>query len=833
MKRQLRYGTNVVYNGEIYRITSAASSEGVKICSLKTNDNITVKKSKLVPTPHDKYELIKYKKNYYIVRNITSGTNGIPVYDLDFANKFYDKNSKIDSIQSNDPGIQNIPSYLQEKLLSFLKFVDRYNLTINYLNKKQMGSYQFLDCSELENTMNDLIIRCKLNSNQLSKIEHTLKKTQNPVFQIHLLTVRPFEFITQELQLISFDKAEKIAAEFNLQVDFKTKCEKWTYCLFNEEKTFYIRKFKYIEKFKKFCESRNETEGKYLSYIENNVIIDKIIEGKEYKTTQKLLDMEREMTDTIMDLFYDIKYEIPTEEIQNEINKFEEKRRFQTKNPAYTLEQEQKNSVIKSIQNKLSIITGYPGTGKTEIVRCITTALHNLFAKNNTNTMEEGKSNANDKVNTRDNNSTSDSDSDSDNPFSEYEYNPNRCRENEEPECETKSETDDEEFNKYVDPKTIALLAPTGLAFLNLQRSIEGSNYNDKISGTCHKVLYNIFQNIKFHKDITTCNCKDKENCKYRNLKIKLAVIDETSMLDSFIFYEILQLCRYFNARLIIIGDVNQLPSIGPGTVLKNLINSNCFDVTKLTNIKRQNAGSLVNTIKKMHTDIITTTKFKDDSMSIQPIKEFILNSKINRELLVDLIQTNQITKDNARFITYFNSDKYLFNTVEINNLLQDIYNPNGSIIPSNSKFENKLIFKISDKIIRTENDYSSEKMRANGEEARILDFDGRLIMIQYSGAEDKPETVGINELYENFKLNYCTTIHSAQGSQYDNVVFFVQPGQSYIIDKTSVYTAISRAKNKCIVISAKDDFIKCQENNKNIDNKVSLFMRESNSYEM
>jgi ATP-dependent exoDNAse (exonuclease V) alpha subunit len=558
---------------------------------------------------------------------------------------------------------------------------------------------------------------------------------------------------------------------------------------------------------------RNETDIKYLNYIENNIIIDKIIEGKEYKTTQKLLDMEREMTDTMMDLFYDIKYDIQTEDIQNEIKKFEEKQRFQKNDPSYSLEEEQKNCVIKSIQNKMSIITGFPGTGKTEIVRCITAASYNLFHKNNI----QGTS------------STSSGNSDSNNPFEQYKFDENRkCHEDDDDE-----QHEDETSNKYVDPKTISFLAPTGLAFINLQKTIESNYYNDKISGTCHKVLYNIFQNIKIHRNIETCNCKDKENCKYRNLKMKLLIIDETSMLDTFIFYEILQLCKYFNSRLIIIGDVNQLPSIGAGTILKNLISSNCFDVTKLTNIKRQNAGSLVNTIKKMNTNVITHTKFKDDSMSIQNIKEFIVDNKINRDLLVHLIESNQLTKDNSKFITYFNTDKYLFNTVEINNLLQDIYNPNGSIIPSNNKFENRSIFKILDKIIRTENDYSSEKMRANGEESRVLYFDGRLVTIQYSGANDIPETIGINELYENFKLNYCTTIHSAQGSQYDNVVFFIQPGCSYIIDKTSVYTAISRAKNKCIVISTKDDFIKCQENNKSIDNKVSLFMCESNNYEL
>jgi len=805
MKRQLKYGTNVVYNGEIYRISSHATSEGiVKITSLKTCDTITIKKSKLVATPHDTSDLIKYKTNYYRIANIICDNNGVPVYELEYVNKFYGNNSKLNTIQSNDTNIEPIASYLQEKFLNFLKFVDRYNSTVNYLNKTASVSYKLIDNSELERIMNDLLIRCKLNINQLDKIDYTLKKTKNPSFQIHLMTQNPFGFITEEMHLISFDKAEKIANEFDLQIDFKIKCEKWSYCLFNDEKTFYILKSKYIEKFKKFCESRNENDIKYLNFLEKNIMIDKIIENKTYKTTVNLLEKERKMTDTIMDLFYDVNYEISNEEIQNEIDKFEKLRRFQTNNPHYNLEEEQKKSVFKSIQNKLSIITGFPGTGKTEIVRCITSVLYNLYQKNNPCNGNGGE----------------DCD-DQDNPFSEYEY--NDCSET----------TENKESNKYVDPKTIALLAPTGLAFVNLEKSIASGYYNEKISGTCHKVLYNIFQNIKIHKNSKTCTCMNKEKCKYRDLKIKLLVIDETSMVDTFIFYEILELCKYFNARLIIIGDVNQLPSVGPGTVLKNLISSNCFDVTKLTNIKRQDAGALVNTIKKMNTDVIRNTEFEDDSISIKNIKDFILNSKINREMLVELIQRNQLNKDNTRFITYFKIDKYLFNTVEINNLLQDIYNPDGAIISSNNKFDDKMIFKISDRIIRTENDYSSDKMRANGEEAKILDFDGRMVTIQYIGVKNDPETVGINELYENFKLNYCTTIHSAQGSQYDNVVFFIQPGTSYIIDKTSVYTAISRAKNKCIIITAKDDFIKCQENNRNVDNKVSLFMRESNSYEL
>jgi len=88
MKRQLRYGTNVVYNGEIYRIISAANADGVKIISLKTNESMTVKKSKLIATPHDRYELIKYKKGYYMIKNITCGNDCIPIYELDYAQEY-------------------------------------------------------------------------------------------------------------------------------------------------------------------------------------------------------------------------------------------------------------------------------------------------------------------------------------------------------------------------------------------------------------------------------------------------------------------------------------------------------------------------------------------------------------------------------------------------------------------------------------------------------------------------------------------------------------------------------------------------------------------------
>jgi exodeoxyribonuclease V alpha subunit len=163
---------------------------------------------------------------------------------------------------------------------------------------------------------------------------------------------------------------------------------------------------------------------------------------------------------------------------------------------------------------------------------------------------------------------------------------------------------------------------------------------------------------------------------------------------------------------------------------------------------------------------------------------------------------------------------------------LQDLFNPlneDFDRIPSKFKYENGFTFRVKDKIIRTENDYTTSKMRANGEEAEIIEYDGNKVVIQYSGPSDRPEKIGINELYENFTLNYCVTIHKSQGSQYTNVVFFIEPDQN-IIDKQPTYTAISRAKEKCFVISSDKEFINCQRI-KSDDKKMSQFMEISDNY--
>jgi exodeoxyribonuclease V alpha subunit len=240
-----------------------------------------------------------------------------------------------------------------------------------------------------------------------------------------------------------------------------------------------------------------------------------------------------------------------------------------------------------------------------------------------------------------------------------------------------------------------------------------------------------------------------------------------------------------------------------------------------------------------MSREIITHDDFTDETMQLFTTETVISGNEIDKEKIANFITENNLNKNNTKFIANFNKAKFTFNTTSLNNILQNIFNPINvnfgaflNEIPSNCKYENGFTFRVEDKIIRTENDYSSEKMRANGEEATIISFDGKYVTIKYSGTSDKPEEIGINELYENFKLNYCVTVHKSQGSQYLNVVFLIEPKCSYI-EKKAIYTAISRAKEKCLIVSNEPDFVNLQNNKADNYKKVTLFMEESDNYNL
>lgn len=758
-QRQLRYNTTVVYNNEIGVIRSISSTNSVKI---EVNGKLLdVEKNKLKAVPHDTNDIIKFQNNIYQVKNIRFENNKV-YYDCWF---YIEKKNIIISPDLNQ--ITSIDNTKQEQYKKYFKFMDDYNFTIDFLKTRKKkhtemfgynsgfrdydGDYYYLNYKNVEDNICNLLDKCGLKFSQLNTITQTLKKTHNPNLQIENIYENPFDFITQEYQLITYEKAEKICNDYKLSISIQVKLEKWSYDLFLKQRnTLYIITSEYFEQMKKFCIERGEHPNK-LAHCVKNFLIDIEIDSKIYKTTQYFKDLEEKMTNDVVDLYYDMKYDIDVGKINNIIDSYEKKIEKERTGP-FVLEPEQRNAVINSIRNKLSIIVGPPGTGKTEILRCINYVMRELYDK-----------------------------------------------------------------NEYVSSVDVSLLAPTGLAYVNMQRSQERSHYCETISGTCHRLVHSVFPNIKSHK--YKCNCLE-DKCKFKNLDIGRMNIDEVSMLDTFMFAELLEICMYFKSRLILLGDIDQLPPIGPGNILNKLISCGIFSVSKLTKIKRQNAGSLVNCINKMSQNIpIGTNDFGDESISLEQYDKFSKNGKINEEKILHLIEENKLNVNNSIFIVGYKTTKKVFNTQNMNLILQNIYN-SENIVEIPKKYAN-ITFRVNDKIIRTENDYSGDKVRANGEPAKIIDFDGKSVTIEYADSNGSPEKIGILELYQDFTLNYCITVHKAQGSQYKNVVFIIEPDN--YTERTKIYTGISRAKEKCIILARPIHFVSSLR--KSTNDRVSIFM--------
>jgi exodeoxyribonuclease V alpha subunit len=716
-------------------------------------------------------DLIKYKNIYYIIKEITIISRNKTMYILDFVNKHLNNSRKTQIIlESKDKNIISINKKEQTRIIRYLKFLDIYNSSINYLNKKTCKKFTLLKYENADEDINKIFTIFKLKINILYQIKHIMSTTQDLSIQITNIEINPFDFITQDFQLLTYENAERISKIFSLNIKFEINLEKWTYDFFlRENKTFYLTKYEYVNKIKKFCLDREKKYKTFETFIKN-ILIEKNINGIIWVTTDYLLNFEKRMTDMTITLFYEKIYSIPDDIIVETINMYEKLQQHNTGNSLFMLASQQKESVMNSIKNKLSIITGPPGTGKTEILKCINFVLYHLY-KNNEEINND---------------------------------------------------------NKYIHPNDISLMAPTGLAYINMTNEQDIKHYNKNISGTCHKILYSTIQK----NDEEELEEEEQEANNQKNFN--LIEIDESSMLDNFMFKKILDTCENFNSRLILLGDIEQLSAIGPGDILGNLINCELFSVTKLTQIQRQKdkTGRLVSNILKMSKEIVQITDFDNEYMIFHDIDDYIIDNQLNKNNIINLIINNDLNKKNTKFITIFAKEDKIFNTGSINNLIQTIFNPeimgfDCNIIPSNFKYENSFIFKVNDKIIRIHNDYSTKKMRANGEEAEILSLSEQGVTIQYSC--DKPEIVTIDELYEDFKLNYCGTVYKSQGSQYENVIFFIDK-KSYYADKKSIYTAISRAKNKCFVISTEFNFINIQ---KKINPKISLFMKESNDYEL
>lgn len=276
-------------------------------------------------------------------------------------------------------------------------------------------------------------------------------------------------------------------------------------------------------------------------------------------------------------------------------------------------------------------------------------------------------------------------------------------------------------------------------------------------------------------------------------LKADAVVVDEFSMVDSFIFYSLLKAISR-NTRLIIIGDKDQLPSVGPGNVLRDIIKSGFFNIIYLSRNFRQTADSLI----------------IDNAYRINGGERLVVK-KYSEDLDFVFIKVNNETRAKEKvlgILEYYKND-YPFNSPDfqvlvpmyrgdagidnINRRIQERFNPEPFIVK-----KEKTAFKRWDKVMQLKNNY--EKMIFNGEQGIIWEFNPKekKLKVNFDGNMVEYHTSELDEL----TLSYAVSVHKAQGSEYDMLVLVLLPSHFIMLNRELFYTAVTRAKRKIFLIS-------------------------------
>ena len=281
-------------------------------------------------------------------------------------------------------------------------------------------------------------------------------------------------------------------------------------------------------------------------------------------------------------------------------------------------------------------------------------------------------------------------------------------------------------------------------------------------------------------------------------LHADVVIVDEASMMDIRLAYRLLDALQD-RTRVIFVGDVNQLPSVGAGDVLRDIIVSGHAAVVRLTEIFRQAAdsGIVVNAhrINDGEFPILNTDKFKD----------FYFFTKENPEeaasLLVDIVSRRipeRFDLRSSEIQVLAPMYRGVCGIDRLNELLQAEINP-----PSPIKAEKKIgkrILRVGDRVMQTRNDYDKDVF--NGDIGKItgLDLDEKRMIVRFEGNDIPHE---FDEL-QNLMLAYAISIHKSQGSEYPAVVVPVLTQHYIMLQRNLLYTAITRAEDLVVTVGTK-----------------------------
>lgn len=646
------------------------------------------------PTQHPKYGF-QYRVSYYeklipeeknsIISFLSSGM--FPGIGLKTATKIVEKfgDKTLDIILEDYNNLLLIPSLKEEKAKMIYDILYNEQLsykTILYLEEKGFSVNESVKIYEIykENTINI--------------IENDIYDVINKVKGIGFLTI---DRIAVKLGINKEDERRIEACILYSMYDLCLTSGN-TYSSFNE---IYLRCYKHLDinidinNFEYYVLSLNK-KGKIIilddKYILKDIYDIEVSISNKISILAKKEPIKLNNTDSYIKMLEDI-FEI-------DYNKQQEK------------------AIITSLENKINIITGGPGTGKTTIIKGIV----ELY----------------------------------------------------------------KQINKLTNEglfKDAILLAPTGRA---ARRITEATNFR---AITIHKFL-------KWDKETDTFQIN-----KYNKSDVKLVIIDESSMIDMFLFNSLLEGLTD-NVKLILVGDYNQLPSVLPGDILKDLIDSDVIPVVKLNELYRQKEDSyIINLANDIKEGII-----KNDFTNKRSDYNFIEAKKEQIELVIKELCKIGLDKGyNYHQLQVLVPMYRGVNGIDnLNNKLQEIFNPKSD---NKDEFEfNDVIFREGDKVLQTKNlndlEISNGDIgvidsitKTNNNVKAIINFDG--IIVEFN-----------KKNFEDLKLGYAISIHKAQGSEFDVVIMPMDTSFKRMLYRKLIYTGITRAKKSLTLVGEKEAFI-------------------------
>lgn len=321
-----------------------------------------------------------------------------------------------------------------------------------------------------------------------------------------------------------------------------------------------------------------------------------------------------------------------------------------------------------------------------------------------------------------------------------------------------------------------------------------------------------------------------------KSIEGDVVIIDEASMIDISLMNNLLKAIKV-GTRLIIVGDIDQLPSVGAGNVLKDLIESDFTKVVRLDEIFRQGKESLI---------VVNAHKINKGQMPKlnEKGKDFYFLREDNQDKILDLI-VDLINRRLPKFND--NWDKYRdiqilapmkkgnLGVLNLNQSLQEVLNPKKPY--KNEKEFRDSVFRVGDKVMQTKNNYTLKWSRIQG----IGDlegegvFNGDMGFIENINEEDRILTVIFDDerrvnydfsLLDELELAYGITIHKSQGSEFPVVIMPVYMGSPFLMNRNLLYTGITRAKAMVVVVGMERALRYMVENTKSMNRYSSLKWR-------